>query len=192
MRWQSCDRSSVQTPAAFLITTATRLAINAITSARARHETDFDSRQWRQSDAASDPTVGAEQREALESAVSLLLEQLSATERAAYILREAFDYPYRRIADIIEASEATSRQLVSRARKRVCAGRGKCVKSLDSGRLLTVLLMAAHTGQFAALEQFFIADVTARRASRILATGQLCIMPHHDAIVGQWGIPDAA
>ena len=75
----------------------------------------------------------------------LLLERLSAPERAAYILREAFDYPYRRIADIIQASEATSRQLVSRARKRVGAGRGKTVKSPEGGRLLTVLLIAAQS-----------------------------------------------
>jgi RNA polymerase sigma factor (sigma-70 family) len=191
MRWQTCDRSSIQAPAALLMTTATRLAINVITSARARHETNLDSWQWRQSEAALDPAVDAEHREALESAVCLLSERLSAPERAAYILREAFDYPYRHIADIIQASETTTRQLVSRARKRVDAGRRKSVNSFECGRLLTVLLIAAHTGQFAGLEQLFIADVSARRAKRVPTTGQTCIMPCRNAI-GQWELPDAA
>jgi DNA-directed RNA polymerase specialized sigma24 family protein len=46
------------------------------------------------------PHLGAERREALEFAVLLLLEKLSPTERAAYVLREAFDYSYQGIADV--------------------------------------------------------------------------------------------
>ena len=70
---------------------------------------------------AADPALGAERRESLESAVLLLLERLSPAERAAYVLREAFEYPYEHIAAIIQSTEATTRQLVSRARKRLAA-----------------------------------------------------------------------
>jgi hypothetical protein len=50
--------------------------------------------------------------------VSLLLERLAPTERAAYILREAFDYPYDEIGEILKVSEANARQLVTRASER--------------------------------------------------------------------------
>ena len=159
MRWQGCDRGAVQAPPAFLATTATRLAINAIQSARARHETRLESRHSGQCDTAADPTVGAEQREALEAAVLLLLERLSPAERAAYVLREAFQYPYQRIAEIIRATEATTRQLVSRARKRLAGGRGRPVEEPECRRLFTAFLAAAETGDLTALEQVLTANV---------------------------------
>ncbi|MGH2354086.1 MAG: sigma-70 family RNA polymerase sigma factor [Chloroflexota bacterium] len=159
MRWQRCDRSPVQAPAAFLATTATRLAINVIQSAHARHETSLDSRHSGQSDAAADPALGAERREALEAAVLLLLERLSPAERAAYVLREAFEYPYQHIAEIIQATEATTRQLVSRARKHLAAARRKPVKVPACRRLLAAFLVAAQTGHLTALEHLLTADV---------------------------------
>jgi RNA polymerase sigma factor (sigma-70 family) len=159
MRWQMCDRSAVQAPAAFLATTATRLAINVIQSARARHETSLDSRHSRQSDTAADPALGAERREALESAVLLLLERLSPAERAACVLREAFEYPYEHIAEIIQATEATTRQLVSRGRKHLAAERRNPVNLPECRRLLTAFLGAAQTGHLTVLEQLLTADV---------------------------------
>ncbi len=173
IRWQSCDRSAVQAPTAFLVTTATRLAINAIQSARARHETQVDSWHLRQSDTGTDPALGAERSEALESAVLLLLERLSPAERAAYVLREAFEYPHQHIADIIQAPEATTRQLVSRARKRLAAERRKPVNLPECRRLLAAFL-AAQAGHLTVLEQQLTADLISHtdgvrmtRASRI-------------------------
>src|SRR5215471_15532822 len=55
IRWQTCDRGPVQAPSAFLATTATRLAINTIQSARARHETSFDSQHSGHSDSGVSP-----------------------------------------------------------------------------------------------------------------------------------------
>jgi hypothetical protein len=69
-----------------------------------------------------DPRLGAERAEALEFAVLLLLEKLSPTERAAYVLREAFDYSYDQIAHTIRSTEANARQLVTRARKHIATG----------------------------------------------------------------------
>ena len=114
VRWQTCDRSTVANPAAYLATATTRLAINASQSARVRRETYIG--QWLPEpvDTSADPHLGAERGEALGFAVLLLLERLSPNERAAYVLREAFDYPYRQIADILQSTEAAVRQLVSR------------------------------------------------------------------------------
>src|SRR5215472_13023000 len=83
IRWQTCNRGPVQAPAAFLATTATRLAINSIQSARARHETYLDSQDSSRSDSGVSPELESEQREALESALMILLETLSPAERAA-------------------------------------------------------------------------------------------------------------
>ncbi|WP_072805988.1 RNA polymerase sigma-70 factor [Rhodococcoides yunnanense] len=159
LRWQACDRSKVLNPAAFLSTTTTRLAINAVQSARARHETYIGPWLPEPVDTSADPALGAERGEALGFAVLLLLETLSPTERAAYVLRESFDYPYRQIAEIIEVSEANARQLVTRARKHIAAGRRSSVSADDHRRLLAAFVDAAQTGDLDALEKLFAADI---------------------------------
>jgi DNA-directed RNA polymerase specialized sigma24 family protein len=95
LRWQTTDRSVILDAPAFLATMTTRLAINRAQSARSRHETYIGMCLGGRS-TSNDPYLGAERGEALEFAVLLLLEKLSPTERAAYVLREAFDYSYHR------------------------------------------------------------------------------------------------
>jgi RNA polymerase sigma-70 factor (ECF subfamily) len=112
------DRSAVLDPAAFLATTTTRLCI-ALQSARVRRETYIGPWLPEPVDTSADPHLGAERGEALELATVMLLEKLPPTERAAYVLREAFDYPYAKIADIVQVKEENARQLVSRARKHI-------------------------------------------------------------------------
>jgi RNA polymerase sigma factor (sigma-70 family) len=116
LRWQRTDRSKVSDAAAFLVTATTRLAINVAQSARARRETNIGLWLPEAVDTGADPADEAEQREALQLSVLMLLERLSPTERAAYVLREAFGYPYRQIAHVLTLSEANTRQLVTRAR----------------------------------------------------------------------------
>ncbi|BCJ35729.1 RNA polymerase sigma24 factor [Actinocatenispora thailandica] len=159
LRWQRTDRAAVQNPAAYLATAVTRLAINASRSARARHETYPG--QWLPEpvDTAADPQLGAERGAALELAVLLLLEKLSPTERAAYVLREAFDYPYRQIADIVQTTEVAARQLVSRARRRLAADRRRPVDREQHERMLTAFVGAARSGDLAELERLLSADV---------------------------------
>src|SRR3954463_5150768 len=123
LRWQTTDRSVVNNPGAFLATTTTRLAINELQSARARRETYIGPWLPEPVDTSADPFLGAERGEALEFAVLVLMEKLTPQERAAYVLREAFDYPYGQIAGILQSTEPAVRQLVSRARKRVTGER---------------------------------------------------------------------
>src|SRR5678815_619436 len=159
MRWQSTNRSVVQNAPAFLVTTTTRLAINVAESARTRHETYVGPWLPEPVDTSSDPRLGAERGEALEFAVLLLLEKLTPTERAAYILREAFDYPYKEIADILPLTEANTRQLVTRARKHISDGRVKPVSPLERTRLLNAFIAAAKKGDLETLEGLFAEDV---------------------------------
>jgi RNA polymerase sigma-70 factor (ECF subfamily) len=121
VRWQTADRSLVRDAAAFLATTATRLAINVMQSARSRRETHVGPWLPEPVDTSPDPRLGVERRQALAFGVLLLVEELSPTERAAFILREAFDYPYRDIAHVVGLEEANARQVVTRARQRVAS-----------------------------------------------------------------------
>jgi RNA polymerase sigma factor (sigma-70 family) len=123
VRWQTADHSQVRDAEAFLVTTATRLAINVMQSARSRRETYGGPWLPEPVDTSTDPGLGAERREALELGVLRLLEKLSPTERAAYILREAFDYPYRDIANVLRLEEGNARQVVTRARRHLVNGR---------------------------------------------------------------------
>jgi DNA-directed RNA polymerase specialized sigma24 family protein len=93
-------------------------------------------------DTSGESRLGAERGEALQLAVLLLLEKLTPTESAAYVLREAFDYSYRQIADILH-KEANSRQLVSRARKHMADSRPIPVSSHERKRFLEVFIGAA-------------------------------------------------
>ncbi|MDQ1040377.1 RNA polymerase sigma-70 factor (ECF subfamily) [Streptomyces sp. V3I8] len=178
VRWQNADRSVIVEPAAFLATVATRLAINTARSARVRREAYVGPWLPEPIDTGPDPQVGAERAEAVEMAVLLLLEKLNPVERAAYVLREAFDYPYRQVADILETGEANSRQLVSRARKHLAAERREQVDRGKHRRLLEVFLTAARTGELKALEEVLAADVVSytdgngmRGASRVPVVG---------------------
>ncbi|MCR6489115.1 RNA polymerase sigma-70 factor [Amycolatopsis sp. OK19-0408] len=178
LRWQKADRAVVLNPAAYLATTTTRLAINATKTAYARHETYIGPWLPEPVDTSADPQLGAERGAALELAVLLLLEKLTPTERAAYVLREAFDYPYRQIAEIVQTSEVAARQLVSRARKHLAAERRTPAPLPEQQRLLTAFVAAAQAGDLSTLEELFAADVISysdgggvARASRIPVRG---------------------
>lgn len=159
IRWQAYDRSTVLEPAALLAKTTTRLSINHLKTARARHETYVGPWLPEPVDTSQDPALGAERGEALNLAIVLLLEKLTPTERAAYVLREAFDYPYSQIAEIVQVSEGASRQLVSRARKHLQQERRARVETGAQRRLLNAFLAAAQAGDVVALEELFTAEV---------------------------------
>jgi RNA polymerase sigma-70 factor (ECF subfamily) len=159
IRWQNADRTDIREPGAFLATVATRLSINATQSAHARRETYIGPWLPEPVNTDDDPALGAERGEALQFAILLVLEKLTPTERAAYILREALDYPYERIADVIGATVASARQLVSRARKHLESARKAEVADTAQRRLLEAFLVAAQKGDVSALERLFAEDV---------------------------------
>ncbi|MFI0240344.1 RNA polymerase sigma-70 factor [Streptomyces sp. NPDC016845] len=180
LRWRKVDRADVIEPSAYLTTITTRLAINFAQSARVRRETYVGPWLPEPVNTAVDPQVGAERAEALDLAVLLLLEKLNPVERAAYVLREAFEYPYRRIAEILETTEANTRQLVSRARRHLTAQRKERVSAAHHRRLLEVFLDAARTGNLAGLEEVLATDVVSysdgggtRGASKIPVVGRI-------------------
>jgi RNA polymerase sigma-70 factor (ECF subfamily) len=159
LRWQSINRNTVENPPAFLATTTTRLCLNLSQSAHNRRESYVGTWLPEPVDTSVDPFLGAERGEALKLAVLLLLEKLPPTERAAYVLREAFDYSYQEIADILQVTEPNVRQLVSRARKHIAEGRRKVVTRTEQQRLLEAFVAAAQQGDLAALEGLLAENV---------------------------------
>lgn len=158
LRWQKTDRAAVVSPAAFLSSTTTRLAINVVQSARVRRETYIGPWLPEPVDTSSDPEVGAQRAEALELALLLVLERLNPTERAVYVLREAFDYAYAEIAEILQLSLVNVRKIVSRARRHLSAEQRETVDTAEHRRLLETFVSAARTGNVASLEALLAPD----------------------------------
>lgn len=152
LRWQTTNRSVVLDPPAFLVTITTRMCINLCRSARARRETYIDSWLSEPADTSDDPCRDAEQKEALKSGVRILLERLRPSERAAYVLREAFNYSSRQIADVLQIKEANVRQLLTRARIHMATGCRARSSSAERRHLLTTFIDAVQNGNLATLE----------------------------------------
>jgi RNA polymerase sigma-70 factor, ECF subfamily len=151
----------IDEPAAWITTVATRLSINVLKSARARRESYVG--PWLPEPLVEDPAPGpasrAELADSLSLALLVLFERLSPVERAAYLLREVFGYEYAEIAEIIERTEVNSRQLVTRARKHLEAGRPRFdADEAARDALLERFVAAAEEGDLDALEELLAED----------------------------------
>jgi RNA polymerase sigma-70 factor (ECF subfamily) len=115
---------------------------------------------------AGDPMLGpaetAEQRESVSFAVLALLERLSPGERAVYVLREAFQYTHREIAEILDVTEDASQQTLHRARKHVAQGRARTeIDEAAARRIVDEFLAAATSGRTEPLVRLLTQDAVA-------------------------------
>ncbi|MEU6542860.1 RNA polymerase sigma-70 factor [Streptomyces sp. NPDC046859] len=162
LRWQAADVERVEVPEAWLTKVLTNLCLNQLGSARARRETYVG--QWLPEPLlAGDPMLGpadtAEQRESVSYAVLVVLERLSPSERAVYVLREAFDYTHREIAEILDVTEAASQQILHRARGHVARGRARTeVDEAAARRIVDEFLAAAVSGRTEPLVRLLTED----------------------------------
>jgi RNA polymerase sigma-70 factor (ECF subfamily) len=162
LRWQKADLRQIESPLAWLTTVCTRRCIDILRSAH-RTRVDYVG-PW-----LPEPLVGhvgpeaADQVElasSLATAFLLLLERLTPTERAAYLLREVFDYDYKDVAAILDKNQDACRKLVSRAKTHVRGGETRFVTHTDrQERLLREFLDALRTGEVAQLEALLAEDV---------------------------------
>ncbi|KUN79846.1 RNA polymerase subunit sigma-70 [Streptomyces bungoensis] len=165
LRWQAADVGRIEVPEAWLTKVLTNLCLNQLTSARARRETYVG--QWLPEPLlAGDPMLGpadtAEQRESVSYAVLTLLERLSPGERAVYVLRAAFDYPHREIAEILDITEAASQQIFHRAKKHVAAGKARAeIDGAAARRIVEEFLAAATSGRTEPLVRLLTQDAVA-------------------------------
>ena len=152
----------IESPRAFVATITTRLAIDELRSARARRERYVG--EWLPepilTDSRDDPAQHAEIADSLSMAMLVLLETLSPEQRAVLLLRDVFDYGYGEIAEIIGKNEDNVRQLASRARAHVDAGRPRFQSSREQRDELARRFFAAATeGDLAGLEALLADDV---------------------------------
>jgi len=157
----------IESPRAYLATVVTRLCIDHLRSARVRRETYVEALpepligELGAAGASSDPASHAEMADSLSLAFLVLLESLSPEQRAAFLLREVFDYPYDQIAAIVATSEHNARQLVTRARRHVEQRRPRFEPSRERReRLARRFFAAARDGDLGALEELLAHDVT--------------------------------
>jgi RNA polymerase sigma-70 factor, ECF subfamily len=170
LRWHSADRDNILDPRAFLMTTTTRICLDMLTSARARHEEYVG--PWLPEPvldtAALAPDRRTELTEDLSIALLLTLDRLSPLERAAFLLHDVFDFSFTEVATTLERSEAACRKLATRARAHVRAlrPRGATAPPVRSGeidakhaQLLSAFVAATRSGDLDALTQMLASDV---------------------------------
>ncbi|MCH0542228.1 RNA polymerase sigma-70 factor [Streptomyces sp. MUM 203J] len=166
LRWNGADRDGIDRPGAWLAKVITNLCLNRLTSARAQRERYTG--PWLPEPVVTEsgalgPLESAEQRDAVSTALLVLLERLTPTERAVYVLREAFAYSHREIAGVLDVSEANSRQLYRRAAARIAAPENRLRAEVEEARLRELVksfITASQEGDLAGLEKLLTADVT--------------------------------
>lgn len=166
VRYQSVDQNTIENPKAYLTKIATRLALNYLTSASVQRETYLG--PW-----LPEPVLGADQPvlarpsravsdfDSISMAFMVLLENLTPAERAVFILRGVFDYPYDEIAEILEKSETACRKLFSRAKTYVTANRPRFkAQPSEHQHLLEQFVAASASGDLDGLTQLLTEEAT--------------------------------
>lgn len=155
----------IERPAAYASTVTTRLAIDALRSARRNREVytgtwlpeplpDVDD------GADGDPARRVERDETLSFAFLAVLERLGPVERAVFLLREVFEVDYAVIASIVERDEAACRQIMHRARGRIAEGRPRFDADTDrDAALLDSFFAALDAGDVDGLASVLADDV---------------------------------
>ncbi|MFE9774546.1 RNA polymerase sigma factor SigJ [Streptomyces sp. NPDC005931] len=165
LRWSGGDRSDVREPRGYLVRVTTRLAIDRLRQIKARGETYVG--PWLPEPYVTDfgDTVpdGAERAvlaDTVSLAVLVVMESLSPLERAVFVLREAFGYPYADIAALLDRGEPAVRQLAGRARKHVEERRPRYeVDPVQRRDLTERFLTAAAGGDLNRLMELLAPDV---------------------------------
>ncbi|MFD4941094.1 RNA polymerase sigma factor SigJ [Streptomyces sp. NPDC058239] len=151
LRWSSASREDVREPRAFLVRITTRLAVDRLRQVQSRREayvgpwlpeplvTDFGP-------AVPDTAEQAVLADSVSVAVLVVLESLSPLERAVFVLREAFGFPYAEIAATLDRTEAAVRQLAGRARRHVEKRKPRYDVDPAQRRDLTERFLAAAAG----------------------------------------------
>jgi RNA polymerase sigma-70 factor (ECF subfamily) len=204
LRWSGAERADVREPRAYLVRITTRLAIDRLRQVKARNEayvgpwlpepylTDFE-------DTVPDAAERAVLADSVSLAVMVVLESLSPLERAVFVLREAFGYPYADIAAMLDRGEAAVRQLAGRARKHVDERRPRYeVDPVRRRELTERFLAAAGNGDLEGLLALLAPDVRLVGDSGGKSRAPLRILESADNVgrflvgVAEKGVPDVS
>ena len=161
LRWSAADRSDVAEPTAYLVRIVTNLALDRLRSAQAQRESYVG--PWLPEPLLTTPDAGedVDMAESVSMAMLVVLETLSPLERAVFVLRVVFGYSNAEIAEALDRSEASVRQLAHRAREHVQARRPRFQASREERRLATSrFIRATLGGDINALMEVLAPDVT--------------------------------
>lgn len=161
LRWQASELNTIDNAEAWLVTTISRMSIDVLRSARKRRETYIG--PWLPEPLLSDsetPSELASLADTLSFALLAMLEQLSPKERAAFVLKEAFEFSHTEIAQVLGVEAGTSRKLLSRARDKLDVS--KANSESDSGEheeLFRAFAAASANGDLKQLLNLFSDDI---------------------------------
>lgn len=163
LRWHRADAAKIETPEAWLVTACTRLCIDRLRAARTERE--HYTGPWLPEPlielevAPAPDMVPGEMADDLSMALLVVMERLSPAERAAWLLRVAFDYDYSQLAAALKKTEPACRQLVSRAQKHIAAARPRFAADAAAARALAAKFTAAtQAGDVAQIAGLLTAD----------------------------------
>jgi len=160
LRWAEVDLAEVREPRAYLVRVTTRLALNRIRSLSRRRESYVG--PWLPEPLLTSPDVAedVELADSVSTAMLLVLETLSPTERAVFVLREVFDVPYDEIAAAVDKTPTAVRQIAHRARGHVEARRPReVVGSPERDAVIARFMTAVATGDLQSLMDVLAPDV---------------------------------
>jgi RNA polymerase sigma-70 factor, ECF subfamily len=162
LRLHSTDLETIENPEAWLVTVTTRLSIDRLRKASVQRETYIG--PWLPEpivlDVADSPEIKAEMASDVSLAFLIMLERLSPSERAIFLLHDVFDFAHAEIARIVARSEASVRQIVSRARARVRTGRPRFNPDQSSySDLIRKFVAASYAKDERSLISIFADDV---------------------------------
>lgn len=163
LRWHKADADEIRNAEAWLVTVVTRLSIDRLRVAQTEREKYIG--PWLPEPLAVDTSFTPEEQLEFSSNLSIafmaLLERLSPTERAAFLLHDIFNCPYSEIARIVGKNEAACRQMIHRARMRVRNEEARYEASeKERMRLVEKFLAAVNAGDEETLLALFAEDVT--------------------------------
>jgi RNA polymerase sigma-70 factor (ECF subfamily) len=160
LRWVKVDQEQVRDDRAFLVRVTARLSLDRLRTLKRRKESYVG--PWLPEPLLTAPDV-AEDHELAENvsmAIMLVLETLSPTERAVFVLREAFGFEYAEIAAAVDKSPAAVRQIAHRARRHVEARRPReSVSPAEARAAVESFQRALETGDFQSLLDILAPDV---------------------------------
>jgi RNA polymerase sigma-70 factor, ECF subfamily len=160
LRAAAADLSTVRDLRAWLVTVAARTAYNVLRSARARRVSYVG--PWLPEPLLTGPDVADQVLldESVATAMLIVMDELEPAERVAFVLHDVFALPFERIAEVLDRSPAASRQLASRARRKVASVRERPrAGRAERRQVLAAFQAAAQAGDLAELVRLLHPDV---------------------------------
>jgi RNA polymerase sigma-70 factor (ECF subfamily) len=204
LRLGRTDANEVDNLGGWLTTVVSRISLDMLRSRASRREDPWDSelsellaesrdvrlrdeRPGPEPGASPDPAEEAELADSVGVALLLVLDSLTPAERLAFVLHDLFGLPFEEIAGIVDRSPAATRQLASRARRRVRSAQVQ--RDADRSRqrrVVEAFLAASRAGDFAALLELLDPDVVMRADSAAAAMGAAASVQGPSAVAGMF------